>query len=43
MNLRFLTTVVAFSKHQTLNAAAQTLGLSHSAVSLQIKALEEEL
>jgi len=43
MNLRFLATVVAFSKHQTLNAAAQTLGLSHSAVSLQIKALEEEL
>ncbi|KNG93163.1 LysR family transcriptional regulator [Pseudaestuariivita atlantica] len=43
MNLRFLRTVVAVSKHGSLNAAAQSLGLSHSAVSLQIKALEEEL
>lgn len=43
MNLRFLMAVVAVSKHHSLHAAAQTLGLSHSAVSLQIKALEEEL
>ena len=43
MNLRFLSTVIAISRHRSLNAAAQSLGLSHSAVSLQIKSLEEEL
>jgi len=43
MNLRFLRTVIALSQHASLNAAARSLGLSHSAVSLQIKALEEEL
>lgn len=43
MNLRFLKTVIAVSQHNSLNAAARSLGLSHSAVSLQIKALEEEL
>jgi DNA-binding transcriptional LysR family regulator len=43
MNLRFLRTIVAVSQHQSLNAAARSLGLSHSAVSLQIKALEDEL
>ncbi|MEO0976436.1 MAG: LysR family transcriptional regulator [Pseudomonadota bacterium] len=43
MNLRFLKTVIAVSQHSSLNAAARSLGLSHSAVSLQIKALEEEL
>lgn len=43
MNLRFLSTIVAISRHGSLNAAAQHLGLSHSAVSLQVKSLEEEL
>ncbi len=43
MNLRFLSTVAAISRHGSLNAAAQELGLSHSAVSLQIKNLEDEL
>lgn len=43
MNLRFLKTMIAVSQHSSLNAAARSLGLSHSAVSLQIKALEEEL
>lgn len=43
MNFRFLKTVIALSQHNSLNAAARSLGLSHSAVSLQIKALEEEL
>ena len=43
MNLRFLKTVIAVSQHNSLNAAAKNLGLSHSEGSLQIKALEEEL
>ncbi len=43
MNLRFLRTIVAVSESPSLNAAAQKLNLSHSAVSLQIKALEDEL
>jgi len=43
MNLRFLQTVVAISEHPTFVAAARSLGLSDSAVSLQIKALEDEL
>ncbi|MCO4839351.1 MAG: LysR family transcriptional regulator [Rhodobacteraceae bacterium] len=43
MNLRFLSTVIAISRHRSLNAAAQSLGLSHSAVSLQVKSLEDEL
>lgn len=43
MNPRFLHTVIAVSRHGSLNAAARSLGLSHSAVSLQIKALEEDL
>ncbi|WP_424987180.1 LysR family transcriptional regulator [Microbulbifer sp. S227A] len=43
MNLRFLRTIVEVSQSPSLNAAAQKLNLSHSAVSLQIKALEEEL
>ena len=43
MNLRFLRTLIAISQHPTLNAAANSIGLSHSAVSLQIKTLEEEL
>lgn len=43
MNLRFLRSVVAISQYGSLNAAAAQLGLSHSAVSLQVKALEDEL
>ncbi len=43
MNLRFLRTVVAIAQNGSLSAAARELGLSHSAVSLQVKALEDEL
>ncbi len=43
MNLRFLHTMVAISEHPTFSAAGAAVGLSHSAVSLQVKALEEEL
>lgn len=43
MNLRFLRTVAAIAEHPSLVSAAGTLGLSHSAVSLQVKALEDEL
>lgn len=43
MNLRFLQSIVAFADHGSLGAAARTLGLSHSAVSLQVKALEDTL
>lgn len=43
MNLRFLKTIIAISEHPSFNAAALALGLSHSAVSLQIKTLEDEL
>ena len=43
MNLRFLQTLVAVSEHPTFISAANELGLSHSAVSQQIKALEDEL
>ncbi len=43
MNLRFLQTVIAVSTTGSLAGAADMLGLSHSAVSLQIKALEDEL
>jgi len=43
MNLRFLQTIVAISEHPTFVAAARSLGLSDSAVSLQIKSLEDEL
>lgn len=43
MNLRFLKSLVAFSEAESLTAAARALGLSHSAVSLQVKSLEEEL
>lgn len=43
MNLRFLQTVVAISEHPGFVAAARSLGLSESAVSVQIKTLEEEL
>lgn len=43
MNLRFLETVIAFSEQPSLTATGEALGLSHSAVSLQIKALEDEI
>lgn len=43
MNLRFLRTMLAISDHPSFITAANSLGLSHSAVSLQVKALEEEL
>ena len=43
MNLRFLSTLLAVAEHPSFISAANALGLSHSAVSLQIKALEDEL
>ena len=43
MNLRFLRTLVTISEQPTFSAASESLGLSHSAISLQIKALEQEL
>jgi DNA-binding transcriptional LysR family regulator len=43
MNLRFLRTMIAIAEHPTFQAAGAAMGLSHSAVSLQVKALEEEL
>ncbi|MGB3553731.1 MAG: LysR family transcriptional regulator [Jannaschia sp.] len=43
MNLRFLQSIVAFADHESLGAAARALGLSHSAVSLQVKSLEDSL
>ena len=43
MNLRQLRTLVAIDQHRTFTAAGRAVGLSHSAVSLHVKALEEEL
>lgn len=43
MNLRFLKTLVAIAEHPSFISAAKALNLSHSTVSLQIKALEDEL
>ncbi|QBY00772.1 LysR family transcriptional regulator [Rhodophyticola sp. CCM32] len=43
MNLRFLDTVVAISQQKTLVEAAKSVNLSHSAVSLQVSSLEDEL
>ena len=43
MNLRFLKTLVMISEQPTFSAASESLGLSHSAISLHIKAIEEEL
>lgn len=43
MNIRFLRTILAIAEHPSFVSAANSLGLSHSAVSLQVKALEEEL
>ncbi len=43
MNIRQLKTMIAVAEQPSLSAAAEAIGLSHSAVSLQIKALEAEL
>ncbi len=43
MNLRQLDTLVAIAEHGSFTAAGRAVGLSHSAVSLQVKALEQEL
>ena len=43
MNLRQLRTLVAIDQHGTFTAAGRAVGLSHSAVSLHVKAMEEEL
>ncbi len=43
MNLRQLRTLVAIADHGSFAAAGKQIGLSQSAVSLQIKGLEEEL
>ncbi len=43
MNLRQLRTIVAIADHGSFAAAGQAIGLSQSAVSLQIKSLEEEI
>lgn len=43
MNLRFLKTIIAISQHPTLVAAANSVNLSHSTVSLQVSSLEDEL
>lgn len=43
MNLRQLHTLVAIAERGSFTAAGAAVGLSHSAVSLQVKALEQEL
>jgi len=43
MNLHFLRTIIAVSQYPTFVAAGEALGLSHSAVSVHVKALEQEL
>lgn len=43
MNLRFLRTILAISEYPTFVSAGEALGLSHSAVSVHIKGLEDEL
>jgi len=43
MNLRQLRTFIAIAERGSFTAAGGAVGLSHSAVSLQVKALEEEL
>ncbi|MDH3669116.1 MAG: LysR family transcriptional regulator [Paracoccaceae bacterium] len=43
MNLRQLRTLVAIGENGSFTAAGQAIGLSHSAVSLHVKALEQEL
>lgn len=43
MNLDFLKTIAAIADHGTLVSAGEALNLSHSAISLRIKSLEETL
>lgn len=43
MNLRQLRTLIAIAEQGSFTAAGDAVGLSHSAVSLQVKALEDEL
>jgi len=43
VNIRCLKTIIAVSENPTFFAAGKALGLSHSAVSLHIKTLEDEL
>ncbi|MGI9422913.1 MAG: LysR family transcriptional regulator [Hyphomicrobiaceae bacterium] len=43
MNLRQLKTMIAIAETGSFSAAGDAVGLSHSAVSLQVKALEDEL
>ena len=43
INTRHLTSLTAIAQHGTFAAAGAALGRSHSAISLHIKALEEEL
>lgn len=43
MNLRQLRSLIAIAERGSFTAAAEAMGLSHSAVSLQMKALESEL
>ncbi len=43
MDLRHLKTLIAIAEHRSFAAAADAIGLTQSAVSLHIKALEEDL
>lgn len=43
MNIKQLKTLLAVVEHKSFAAAGDKIGLSHSAVSLQIKAMEDEL
>lgn len=43
MNLHFLRTIIAISQYPTFVSAGAALGLSHSAVSVHVKSLEQEL
>ena len=42
MSLRALRTLVAIARHRTFARAGEAIGLTQSAVSLQVKSLEEE-
>ena len=43
VNLRHLSSLIAIAEHGTFSAAGTAVGRSHSAISLHIKALEDEL
>ena len=43
MELRYLKTLIAIADHRTFVAAGEAMGLTQSAVSLHVKALEQEL